>query len=47
MVFWLILVDVIVVGVDFDDNVELVEVVILWLLLWHVDDELVVWKGCE
>ena len=34
-------------GVDFDVDVEVVEVVVLWLLLWHVDDDLVVWKVCE
>ena len=33
--------------VDFDDDVEVVEVVVLWLLLWHVDDDLVVWEVCE
>ena len=37
---------VVVVGADFDDDVEVDEVVVLWLLLWHVDDALVGWKVC-
>ena len=38
---------VVVILDTFDDDVEVVEVVVLWLLLWHVVDELVVWKLCE
>ena len=38
---------IVVMEVDFYDDVEVVEVVVLWLLLWHVDDDLVVWEVCE
>ena len=34
---------IVVMEVDCDDDFEVVEVVVLW----HVVDELVVWKVCE